>query len=653
MHKIRAVVGCALLSILMGGCANPVTDALIEQPLGALSELGINLQFQMERDPLVHGYVNQLGQEQRQLVRRKNVPYRFSVVELEEPNAFAIPYGGIYVTKGLLRFADGEDELAFIIGHEIGHVERRHSSLAFQRNLLISLGLALVTNDKNKNWMEFASLGNYFLDLHFSRQNETSADTEGVMYAVNSGHDPAAGEDFFHRLDARYGATPRFFSYFQTHPINRDRINHMHRSPFMAEDPLPLNRIASGAVKRGLYRTAETHYQRAVKADPNQPEAYVGLARLAAWRGDVKLARQLYLDAVAHGADPQVMQAESAALPATPPAEPNPLPAGSAEVRVVRASLEQLTATMTSVAEAGQEQWREPLSASPSLVNGYNAAGSQLDRLYGLKDELPKLLQDIVVQGQKLRAGAMRAASEVGAAQEQAELALKMIEDNRDRAIARLADQPSAGALSVARAVLVDGERAAKEIRDGTQRLGEVTPSVRDAVKRSYQAIDTMQLTFLDRTGRINRAHGVVRDIEQTQRQLDDAVNSARRSRQAVYTARVRALQSSIDITLADKRSWQRAAARKILARYLLTEEQQLDQALASGLTYGEAAYVLGMSRSAEQPTDQLLKLVQDAGPRQTVDRLDPRAVASTANVAILLKLADRTLRQELEPAGA
>ncbi|NUP99220.1 MAG: M48 family metalloprotease, partial [Armatimonadetes bacterium] len=241
----RRLLAVPLLALL-SGCANDLTDALIEQPLGKLSELAVNLQFRKERDPLLFGYTYLLGEEHHKLVRRKNVPYRFHVIELEEPNAFAIPWGGIYVTKGLLRFADTEDQISFVMGHEVGHVERRHSSLAFQRNLLINLGLQLLTSNNTENWMQFAYLGNNLLDLHFSRENEHAADRQGVMYAVNSGHDPVGGVEFFQKLDQRYGATPRFWSYFQTHPINRDRINTMRGQPGMQADPIPLTMIAEG-----------------------------------------------------------------------------------------------------------------------------------------------------------------------------------------------------------------------------------------------------------------------------------------------------------------------------------------------------------------------------------------------------------------------
>ncbi|MBI2300397.1 MAG: M48 family metallopeptidase [Armatimonadetes bacterium] len=268
---------CPLVAVLLGGCANDVTDTLVERPLGALSELGVNLQFRMDDDPLLLGYTRLLGAEAKAKVHRTNVPYRFKLVDVDAPNAFAIPWGGIYVTRGLLRFAGSEDEVAFVVGHEVGHVERRHGSLAFQRNLLINVALILATNRHTEDWLEYAYLGNYFLDLHWSRQNETKADYEGVRFASMTGHDPGRGIDFFQRLDQRYGATPRFWGYFETHPINRDRISYVGRRPAIrrcAPRPGAFGRLArrrargARAVRPGaaIRRVAAARQRRAVGA---------------------------------------------------------------------------------------------------------------------------------------------------------------------------------------------------------------------------------------------------------------------------------------------------------------------------------------------------------------------------------------------------
>lgn len=642
----------SLLTLGLTGCANEVTDFLIEQPLGKLSELAINLQFRMERDPLLFGYNYLLGEECHQLVRRKNVPYRFNVVLLEEPNAFAIPWGGVYVTKGLMRFVDGEDELAFILGHEIGHVERRHSSLAFQRNLLVTIGLQLISNRKNEDLIQFAYLGNQFLDLHWSRQNEHSADMEGAMYAVLSGHDPAAGIDFFQKLDARYGATPRFWSYFQTHPINRDRISEVLKQPYLAEDPQMLCRIADGYARRGLNVSAESHYARAVAADPNHGQGYLGLARVATWRGDYQVARQQYLDAVKHGVEMDAVEPELDRLPEeNRPRQGDVLLASAADVQAATGGLQALNAAVDQTNSLGEPVWRDPLYTSTALVQGYTDSGSLLDALYGRSDQLPESYQQLVTVGQKLRAAAMRGASDLGAAQEQAEDTVALIESNRARILAKLGDQPTAAELEVARAVLVDSERALREVQDGIQRLNEVRPRVQQTVTETYQAIELLHRNLASGARIPGGVSRLAEQLQYADQRIANAFELAARPQQAIYDGRARGLESSIDITLVDRPGYERESAQRVMARMLLCEPNQVREAVDSGLSYGETAYVLGMAASADEEPREVQELARYGGLRQTVDRLSRRERGRTDNVVIMLQLIDRTLRREFEPA--
>ena len=650
-RMMRRTGAACLLLLGLTGCANEVTDFLIEQPLGKLSELAINLQFRMERDPLLFGYNYLLGEENHQYVRRQNVKYRFNVVMLEEPNAFAIPWGGVYVTKGLMRFADGEDELAFILGHEIGHVERRHSSLAFQRNLLVSLGLQLVTNRRNEDLMQFAYLGNQFLDLHWSRQNEHAADREGAMYAVLSGHDPAKGIDFFEKLDRRYGSTPRFWSYFQTHPINRDRISEIRKQPYLLEDPAVLTQIADGYARRGLYVSAESHYARAVAADPNCGPAYLGLARVATWRGDYQVAREQYLDAVRHGVDAGQVDAEMDQLPdQAPPQRGDVLLASAADARAASTAIAALDADVARTTSLGEPVWRDPMYASTALVNGFNTSGSLLDALYHQSEKLPQSYQQLVAAGQQLRAAAMRGASDLGCAQEQAQDTVALIESNRQRMLAKLQGPVTASELELAKAVLADSERGLKEVQDGIQRLNEVQPRVQQTVTETYQAIELLHRS-LSSGARI--PGGPARLAEQLQladERISNAFELAERPQEAIYDGRARGLESSIDITLVDRPANERTAAQAILARMLLVEPLKVREAVADGLSYGEAAYVLGMATSADEKPEDMSTLARYGGLRQTVDRLSRRGQGRTDNVVIMLQLIDRTLRQEFEP---
>lgn len=652
-RPLRAALAMLCLLPFLGGCANDVTDFLIEQPLGALSELAINMQFRMDDDPLLLGYTQMLGQEHLANAKRTNVPYRFKVVDMEAPNAFAIPWGGIYVTRGLLRFADTEDEVGFVIGHEIGHVERRHSSLAFQRNMLISVGLALLTNDKNKDWMQFGYIGNYFLDLHFSRQNETAADRMGALFAVDGGYDPYGGIRFFEKLDQRYGATPRFWGYFQTHPINRDRISYLEDQPLLStKDPVPITMIADGYYRRSRYNAAAARYRAALDADPQYAAAYLGLARTQAWRGDVVAARESYHQALRCGAEPSVVTPELSHLPERRPVEDGaPILASTNEVRQLQASLTELDPQVTRVASLAEPGYQQPLDASTALLGGYNTAGTLLDQLYQNRGNLAKAVQQSVIGGQKVRGVALRAAADVGGAQSESFETAQLIAQNRERMLAKLASQPTRAAAETARAVLLDSGRALQETREAVERLNELAPAVSDAVRRSNEAIKHLrdavrpELTYLPTK--------VEDRLAEAESQTEAALEQTNKARSAAYTGRSRALQSSIDITMLDRTRAEREAAARIIERFCLAPQGLTSNALQDGLSFGEATYVLGMASSAKKPADDLLRLVSDTSGRHSIDQLGARTNGRTQNVSIILHLVDETLKREFAPAAA
>src|SRR4030095_6642550 len=97
-------------------------------------------------DAALQEYVTGIGMKMAKISERPNLPWRFNVVDVPAVNAFAIPGGSIYITRGIMPFLDTEAELAGVLGHEIGHVTARHSAQAYTRQVggqagLIALGI--------------------------------------------------------------------------------------------------------------------------------------------------------------------------------------------------------------------------------------------------------------------------------------------------------------------------------------------------------------------------------------------------------------------------------------------------------------------------------------------------------------------------------
>jgi predicted Zn-dependent protease len=149
-------------------------------------------------------------------------PFRFGVLNSEIVNAFALPDGSIYVTRGLLDVLPGEDQVAAVLAHEIGHVVLRHTARAFERQakgdiLLWVLG-SVVRDDLAG---DLAGAANVLFQLSFSRDQESEADAFGFVLACVGGFDPAGLSqvfEVFRRLDQ--DATPEFL---RTHPLAERR----------------------------------------------------------------------------------------------------------------------------------------------------------------------------------------------------------------------------------------------------------------------------------------------------------------------------------------------------------------------------------------------------------------------------------------------
>ncbi|OZC04249.1 M48 family metalloprotease [Rubricoccus marinus] len=162
----------------------------------------------------------------------RQTPFTFRVLDSPVVNAFALPGGYVYVTRGLMAHLDNEAQLAMVLGHEIGHVVAQHSSRQAFKAQLGQLGVVgaaiggavLGGGDLAQGILEYGSQGAQLLFLKYGRDAEREADEAGVAYSEFSGYDAAQAADFFRSLgriqEAGGGALPSFLS---THPDPSER----------------------------------------------------------------------------------------------------------------------------------------------------------------------------------------------------------------------------------------------------------------------------------------------------------------------------------------------------------------------------------------------------------------------------------------------
>ncbi len=227
-----------LVLLLLTGCATSFNPATQQQETLLISSeqeirLGEALSKQVEKeykplhDPELLARLDRVGERLVAGADRRDLLYHFNIVEEKEPNAFALPGGPIYVTSGLLKMVQSDDELAAVLGHEIGHVTARHAVKRLQAALGLQLleALAVGTRTADGTTREGMDLAFVSILTAYSQQDELQADRLGVRYLKRAGYQPLAAIDFLTRLrDYTYKQPIHQFSYFRTHPYFADRI---------------------------------------------------------------------------------------------------------------------------------------------------------------------------------------------------------------------------------------------------------------------------------------------------------------------------------------------------------------------------------------------------------------------------------------------
>ena len=225
-----------LTACVTAACAtNPVTGKRQMSLLSEAEELAIGQQQDAEirremgvyDDPELQRYVNDIGQQLARVSHRPNLPWTFTVIDSPAINAFALPGGYIYLTRGILAYLDDESELAGVLGHEIGHVTARHAAQAYTRQAQAGIGLAILSIfvPSTAPFTDLGATGLSVLFLRHGREAELEADRLGVEYGSGSGFDPSGVPRFLATL-ARVDAlsergVPNWLS---THPDPGSRV---------------------------------------------------------------------------------------------------------------------------------------------------------------------------------------------------------------------------------------------------------------------------------------------------------------------------------------------------------------------------------------------------------------------------------------------
>lgn len=314
------ILGGAAASAALSGCAtNPVTGKSQFMIVSEDQEKEMDLssaphQFSADygavQMPAVNAYVAEVGQRVAAISHRPQMPYSFRALNAVHVNAYTFPAGSAGATRGILLAMEDESELAALMGHEIGHVNYRHTgsrmSTALLTQLVLLAAVGLVSY-KNKKYTMLAAglgtLGSGLLLANYSRQDERQADESGQLYMVKAGYHPDGMVHLMQRLMALHDREPSALEVmFSSHPMSAERYDtaikrsnleyaNFHNQKTSRERymditaPLRAQKDAIVAMQNGLdalgenkVPTAEQEYEKALKL---QPRDYAGLLTMA------------------------------------------------------------------------------------------------------------------------------------------------------------------------------------------------------------------------------------------------------------------------------------------------------------------------------------------------------------------------------------
>lgn len=229
------------IALLTNSCVtNPVTgkkefsviSLAQEQAMGDQYDPSIVASFGLYQDDNMQKFINERGLEMAKISHRPELEYEFKVLDSPVVNAFAVPGGYVYFTRGIMAHFNNEAEFAGVLGHEIGHITARHSAKQQSNQMLLQVLVigGIVVSEKFRQYSDVAMQGLGLLSLKFSRSHESQSDELGVQYSTAVGYDSHQMADFFQTISRISSASGQSIpDFMSTHPNPDDRYNKVHQ----------------------------------------------------------------------------------------------------------------------------------------------------------------------------------------------------------------------------------------------------------------------------------------------------------------------------------------------------------------------------------------------------------------------------------------
>jgi Zn-dependent protease with chaperone function len=269
----RSSIALALLvSLIVGNTPLPAgaVSTGTEIRIGQQAAAQVDRENPVLSDPILNNWVNSIGANLSQYRARPDITYNFKILDTNDINAFSLPGGFVYLNYGLLNFVNSDDELAGVMGHEMGHVERRHQITLNAKAQIINLILGILAMASPFVY-RFGSLIDNLSVYKLSRVDELQADQYGLLLMTRAGYDPNGMTSFMERLGQKgHGNSDLLNKYFETHPESPARVAHLRGYPEFTQvtnDALLAQAIHDE--NEGRYAYAQHKLSVVLEKDPN------------------------------------------------------------------------------------------------------------------------------------------------------------------------------------------------------------------------------------------------------------------------------------------------------------------------------------------------------------------------------------------------
>jgi len=256
----------------------------VEKWIGKQAAAVFEAAFGVVRDPLLDDWVAEIGRRIAAVSPRRGLRHYFTILDSDQVNAFALPGGYIFVTRGLLERAESDDEVACVLAHEVAHVARRHSVKEVSQALLLGAAANLLTAEESDLVQTATATLVYLALLRASRRYEAESDDLGMRYAYQAAYDPEGLLQFFLKLESARDRPNYLERLLATHPPTPDRISRARSHPLLSSaDPQTTRRRALGLLQRLEYGRAIPLLRTLHQSFPEDTELGLQLAE-ALWR---------------------------------------------------------------------------------------------------------------------------------------------------------------------------------------------------------------------------------------------------------------------------------------------------------------------------------------------------------------------------------